>query len=132
MKKTVLCYAITFGVGLAAAFGIACAIGLFSSGDATVVMQKLSDACLAVGVVLFGVGLLIFCANHGAFDMLVWGLKSGLARLIPGLATKFGKKTYAEYKEERDDRKKPFVFMLLVGLCFIVLAVLFVILYFTL
>lgn len=124
-------YLITFGCGLVVSFSLACILGLFKCKNAAAVYQILSDSTLATGVILFGVGLLTFCGNHGAFDMIGYGLKHGLARLIPGLGTRVGKKTYAEYREEREDRKKSFGFLLLVGIFFLVLAVLFVILYMT-
>ena len=124
-------YVVTLGCGLVVSFSLACILGLFQCGSVAAVYQTLSDSTLATGVILFGVGLLTFCGNHGAFDIIGFGLKNGLARLIPGLGTRVGKKTYAEYKEERAERKKSFGFLLLVGIFFLVLAVGFVILYMT-
>lgn len=126
MKKKVLYYAIAIGAGLAVTFAIACLIGLFKSEDTAAVFRKLADASTVTGILTFGIGLLTFCGNHGAFDMIGWGVKNGLKMLIPMASLKANKKTYAEYKEERAANPKPFKFLLLTGAVFLVLAIVFI------
>lgn len=130
MKKKLLSYLIAVSAGLAAAFGIACLLGLFSSENTADVFKKLSDASLVTGILIFGIGILTFCSNHGAFDMVSWGLKNAFRMLIPGGALHSEKKSYAQYREERAAKPKPFKFLIAVGAIFIVLAVIFVICYF--
>lgn len=130
MKKKLLSYTIAIVAGLAVTFAIAALIGLFESDSASEVFKKLSDAALVTGVVIFGIGLLTFCSNKGAFDMVWWGLKGAARMLIPGGALKEEKKTYAQYREERAAKPRSFKFLLIVGAVFLALAVLFVILYY--
>lgn len=130
MKKKLLQYSIAVAAGLAVSFGLACLLGLFQSQNAVDVFKKLADACTVTGILVFGAGILTFCANHGAFDMVLWGLKGAVRMLIPGAALREEKKSYAEYREARAAKQKPFKFLLVVGAVFVLLSVIFVLAFF--
>ena len=116
MKK-IRKYLITLIVGLAAVLGIAWAKDLFSQTDPGTICHILCDVFFAVGTVITCVGLLIFSANEGSFDMLSYGMSS----FIDLFRTKSKKKyaTFFDYKESRADKKHSFGFLLICGLLFV-------------
>ena len=128
--KPWLKYLITFGVGAVMAFLSAWALGLFSAEGATDVMKALSDGCAIAGVLLFGVGLLVFASNAGMFSMISYGAIS-FVNAFRRDVSKRKYKTYYDYTEAKKEKKKKFSHLLLTGLAFIALAVFFLILYYS-
>ena len=72
MKKIILRYSITFGVGLIIALVIMLSKSIFSQDNAKNVHHILTDAFFVPGVVICGYGLLVMASNGGTFDMLVY------------------------------------------------------------
>lgn len=126
--KKVLPYLITAVVGAAAAVLIIC----LKSVWALPVREKmgvLSDAFFVPGIVLAGVGLLIFASNGGVFDMLAYSVIM-LFNLFKRDLSKRRYKDYYEYRCAKKDRKRDTAFILIVGAAYIVLAAIFLIAYY--
>lgn len=88
-------------------------------------MRYFTDSFFAVGVICAGFGLLVFASNGGAFDIIVYGV----ARFF----SLFKKKpndvkyvTYYDYHIAKAERKKTeFLFLIIVGLVFIGISMIF-------
>lgn len=115
-------YLITMGAGLIAVLLIAIAKDVFVQTDPKTVFHILCDAFFAIGVVMTGVGLLIFTTNEGVFDGLVYGVSLFIGMFKKDLNRKY--KNLYEYKESRAGKKVAFGFLLICGL--IILAIAFV------
>jgi len=118
---------------LTAAAGLVMALTVFlvrgGGGTAQEVMQSLSDAFFVSGVLIFGCGLLIVGANGGVFDMLTYGVGSLFNVLRPDV-TKRKHRTYYDYTEAKSKHKSPYSHFLIWGGALLLLALLFLALYY--
>jgi hypothetical protein len=96
-------------------------------GDRT--LACLSDGAFVAGVILLGVGILVWVSTTGFFDMLAYGMR-GLGRaLLPFLGLR-KHENYYEYKQEKAEKRHPItaavpvsgIFWLLLGGLFLTLA----------
>lgn len=127
--KRALPYLISAIFGIVIFLIIIFAKKITSAGETHVVMQILSDACFVPGVLLAGVGLIIFASNGGAFDMLAYAVIRFFDLFKRDVRNKKYKDFY-EYREAKKDKKRGMAFMLIVGAVFIVLASIFLIVYY--
>ena len=132
MKK-VLPYLITAAIGAAIAILIMFAVYRVqtyapTAENAKNIMKILSDSFFVPGVILSGVGLIIFASNGGAFDMLAFAFIRFFDLLRKDVKGKY--KDYYEYRQAKKDRHTKMFFMLAVGLVFIAIAVVFLIVYY--
>ena len=127
MKKA-LPYLITTAVGAVITIAIIFGRGITKATDIVTISHILSDGFLVPGVILAGVGLLIFASNGGAFDMLAYAgiLLISIFKKNPQ-DRKY--KDFYEYRQAKKEKKRGFAFMLIVGLAFIAVSVIFVIVY---
>ncbi len=115
--KMYLPYLICFGLGGA----VFLAMILFNriwTLTGSEVFQLLSDACLLPGVLIGGVGLLVFASNDGFFNMLAYGFIHFFDLFRPNVRNE-RYRNYYEYKQAKAGRKHPFAHMLIVGLFFL-------------
>ena len=109
---------------------LVCAIPFngYSGGDAKPLVGAWSSAFTVPGIICLGVGLLIWCTNEGAFDMLSYGVKS-LFRLFKKDVKdrKYG--GYYEYQQARKNKKKPFLYMVVVGGAYLLVGIILTIIY---
>ena len=127
--KKALPYIITAVIGVIIFIIIICVKNIWDAGEAYVVMQILSDAFLVPGVLLAGLGLIIFASNGGVFDMLAYGIMT-IFWTLQRDPTKRRYKDFYEYREAQKGKKRGMAFMLIVGSAFILLAIIFLIVYF--
>lgn len=106
-------YFITALVGLVAALLILVLKGTY-----------LSDALFVPGVLLLGVGTLLFASNGGAFDMLAFGVIK-LLDLYKRDLTKVKYRTFYDYRQAQKDKKRSFDYLLIVGAAMVVVASVF-------
>lgn len=108
---------------------ISSAQGLFKQTDKSEIFKILSDAFFIPGVLVFGMGALIWCGNEGTFDMLAYGVRQffGLFKRNP-LDEKY--KSFYDYREAKKQRKKSFGYLLIIGGCCLALSALFAYLYY--
>ncbi len=97
------------------------------------VMEILSNIFLVVGVMLTGLGLLIFASNYGSFDMLSYGSKLVFNLICSEKKRKEFHKRYPDYYAyytEKRQVKVKYSYLLKIGIVFILLSVLFTILFY--
>ena len=123
MKK----YLITLFVGFAAAFGIAYSKDILAQTDLKTIFHILTDSFCVPAVMIMGIGSLVFVSNEGGFDALSYGLTSFFDLFRKEKKNKF--RTFYDYKESRAEKSMPFAFMLISGLVFVALTVIFLLLY---
>ena len=126
--KKALPYLITATVGIIIFIIIICVKKIWNADETYAVMHILSDASFVPGVMLAGMGLIIFASNGGAFDMLAYATIRFFDLFRRDVRNKKYKDFY-EYREAKKDKKRGMAFMLIVGAAFIVLAGIFLIVY---
>lgn len=116
-------YIVTAMVGLALALAVMGIRGGYGETDQALLLQALCDACFVAGILLSCVGLLIFVAGDGMFDMLSYGVRRLLRLVLPQEKQDQFPKTFFDYREmKHSGGKAPFGFLLVVGLAYILLA----------
>ena len=92
-------------------------------------MKILCDGFFVPGVVILGFGLLVVASNGGTFDMIVYGTKK-FFDLFRRNAYKRVNETFYEYKKAKSDKKIEFLYMIITGLVFIAISIIFLVLYY--
>lgn len=91
--------------------------------------RYLSDGFFVAGLLLTGVGSLIWVFSTDFFDIFAYGFKSLLV-LCTAIVKPTDHQTFYEYKLSRDKkRKKASYFILIVGLVFLTLALICLLIY---
>ena len=98
--------------------------------DPLVKYLNLADSFSIPAVVMIMAGLLVWVSSQGGFDMISYGLLRAKDSLIPG--SKHNGEQYYDYKV-RQDKKRPkgYSFMFISGGIYLVPAIIFNILYYT-
>lgn len=125
--KRILPYLITALIGAAAAVLVICLKSVWAL-PVRERMGALSDAFLLPGAILAGVGLLIFASNGGVFDMLAFAALM-FFNLFRRDMSKRKYKDFYEYREAKKGKHRDMAFMLIVGLVYIAVSVIFLIIY---
>ena len=143
VKTSILQYSITFGVCLLLCIGY-CFLAGIHKDFATVVKLTgwhinnetskcffiFTNASFTIGVVCACVGLFVVANNEGAFDMLIYGMGRFFS-LFKKDPTRVRFKTFYDYRMYKSgEPKKSFLFLLLVGVFYILLSMLFLYLYY--
>lgn len=88
----------------------------------------LCDAFTVPGLLTLNVGILVWISTKGGLDALSWAVTNMVFSLIPGMAYK--RESYGDYKERKNaNRAKGYGFLMLTGLAFLVIALVFGLLY---
>lgn len=117
-------YIITFGVGLLFVLLIVILKDIFKTNDPKTVFHILTDAFFSVGILILGFGLLIFASNGGTFDMLSYGFIK-LIDVFRRDLSKVKYKTFYDYKVDKHESNKPFLYLVIVGIVFLLIAFIF-------
>jgi len=118
-------YIITALIGLAIALAVTALRGGFTSEVSEQVFSAVCDGCFAAGALLGCVGLLVFVADDGFFDLMNYGVQRALRLVLSQKRQSGFPRTYYEYHQlKRGTRKGSPSFILVVGLCWLALAVL--------
>lgn len=131
MRAKLLRYGISVAVGVILSLLIMILKGIFTETDSVQIFNILSDSFLVPGVLLAGVGLLVFASNGGIFDMLAYGILLIGYKFMRDV-TKRKYRTYYDYKESRKGKKRDMAFLLIVGIIFIVISAVMLIPYYIL
>ena len=91
------------------------------------ILRALGDAFFVPAVVLLGVAGITFAANDGTFDSFGYSLKFVFFNHYPSAGEA---ESFADYREKKHQNPKNPLNLLLAGLIFLVLAVVFVIVYY--
>lgn len=125
-------YAVTAGIGLVVTVLVMFQRGFALTLPAYAIAGTVSDGAFFTACVIGGVGVLMWVATTGFFDMLSYGMQGLWYRLTPFMHSK-GQGTFYDYKQERIAKRKigrNFVWH--VGLGFLVLASIALALYYAL
>ncbi len=123
-------YIVTAMVGLALAMAVMGIRGGYGATDQALLLQALCDACFVAGILLVCVGLLIFVAGDGMFDMLGYGVRKLLRLVLPQEKQDQFPKTFFDYREmKHGGGKAPFGYLLLVGAGYLLLAAVMLVMY---
>ena len=126
--KTIWKYLITFAVGAVFTVIMLVIFGTFGKTAPAAVFQDLADSFFVSGFVLFGAGMLVFLTNGGAFDALGFGFVKLIDSFRKNVRnTKY--QTYYDYANEKKSEQRSFLHIVLVGIGFIAVAVVFYFLY---
>lgn len=127
-RKIFSLYSVVFGIGLLMAMGVCSSKNMLSQSTSDMI-KILSDAFLLPAAMLCGLGGLIFISNTGSFNMMVYGTKSFFYRIFKRdeFLERYG--NYYEYNKEKAKERAPFSYILIPGILFMILAVLFSTLY---
>ncbi|MBE6684130.1 MAG: DUF3899 domain-containing protein [Ruminococcaceae bacterium] len=124
MKKKLLQYGICGAIGAVIAVFMMAFNGLFQVSEASAkdVMAIVSDALFLPGALLASIGVLLWVAKEGLFDMISYGVRWAAHSLVPVI--KLESRTFYEYKVEKDKKRRPVpYFVIIVGLVYIALAI---------
>ncbi len=129
-KGGIVKYAVTAVIGGLIAWG---AFSLRDFGGAQSPAEKyriLCDSFTFPGLMLILTAALIALSNEGAFLGIGYAVRYALYGLIPGLGSR--QETYAEYIERKTEkgRVKGYGFILHVGLAYLLLALVFLLLFY--
>ncbi len=124
--KALIKYGVTLAVGCLLTLWIVWAKDGFHQTELSAVFHILCDAFFVSGTVITSAGLLVFSTNEGTFDMLAYGVQSFLGMFRSNHTKKY--ETFYDYRVARNEKKIPYLFLILCGLLF--LAIAFVMYYF--
>lgn len=127
--KTVYKYLITVAVGLVITFIALLARDIFNLTATVDFMKAFCDAFFVSGVVLVCVGGLVFVSNGGVFDMITYGVKN-LFWLFKKNPADRKYKDFYEYREAMKEKKRSYGYMVIVGLAYIAVSLIFLALYY--
>ena len=116
-------------IGLVIALIICFIKGLFKVTDRSEIYRILCDAAFIPGAVLTGVGLLSFINKDGTFDGLGYSFSSMFRVLRNYKHDENAPKSYYEYKEKVKNKRKTAWHLVIVGLGYIAVAIVFMFLY---
>lgn len=124
---------VTLLIGLAMAVGVLLSRGTFSATDSQTLLKDFSDAFFVPGVLITGMGALVFVSVQGVFDMMSFGVKKVLALVRSEEYRAKQPKTYYDYLKLQEERPRTaYGFLLRIGGVFLLLAVVLVVLHSTL
>ena len=107
-------------------FGLAACVVVSNWDSGFSLPHLLCDGCFAAAVLLLGSGALTYCGNHGAFDMMGYGLRATVGLVVRSLEPETD---YFTYCKEKAEERKPFGHLLIAGLVYLVLAGVFMVVY---
>ena len=115
-------YGAALGAGALISIAAAFARGFAAGQPGYLAARYFSDGFFVAGLILSGLGGLIWISSTGFFDMLSYGFHSLLV-LFSGLKKPETHESFYDYKTRRDERRgKPQFFILIVGLGFLALS----------
>jgi hypothetical protein len=89
----------------------------------------LCDGFFVAAVVLLGSGGLAFCSAKGGLDMLGYGVSSLFNMFLHAGRKDAREEDYYTYVQRKAENRKPYAHTLMAGLCYLVLAVIFLVIY---
>ncbi len=119
-------YLIDVLIGIAIGIGVFAVKGGFDAADRIQILYTFCDAFFVPGVLLLGFGTLLFCADDGVFDMVSYGTMKVINLVRSEKRRSSFPKTFYDYRVmKQEGRNGGFGHLLIVGVIFLVVAVLF-------
>lgn len=130
IKLNIIKCAVTAAVAGGVAFTVAILNDIGNSPSVSESYRILSNAFTVPGVILIMIGVLLYISSTGAFDALSYGLGRFARSLIPGAQYKDEK--FYDYKMRKNEKRASgYSCVFFVGAAFTLVAILFLILYYT-
>lgn len=120
--KNIKKFWVSFIVCSICTFLIAWSRGIFTRTAPVHVFRILSDSFLVVGILASCIALLIFVSNEGTFDSIAYGLQTFWGFFRKDMSRRYD--TFYDYREAKQEKKVPFLFLLACGGFFLLMAVL--------
>lgn len=131
-KKEAVRYIITAAIALLIAWPVATYRGMGAEQSAAWNARCLSDGFFTAGLLLTGLGALIWISTTGFFDMFSYAFHSLLVLFSP-LRKPSEHESFFDYKQAKDmKRGKPLYFMVIVGVACLLVSVICLVLYYKL
>ena len=118
MKKY-LRYILSFLFGALVVLGVCSLKGVFHTADPVRALRALCDGFFLAGILLCGVGLLVFVGNNGFFDTLSYASRTVINLFMPGPFKLHPKISFAEYRMQKHEKASPYGFLVAVGSIFL-------------
>lgn len=128
-KITWIKYVATVVVGAVIALLVCILKGLFKTTDQATILRILSDAFTVAGILLFGFGMLSLVAKEGVFDGISYSFRTMRKIRRNYVDDEKSPKSYYEYKEAAKKKRKIAWHLVIVGLGYIAVAIVFIILH---
>lgn len=93
-----------------------------------VLYKDLCDAFSVPGIIMVCFGLLLIATNGGTFDILAYGMIRFFG-LFQKDVTKVKYRTFYEYRKAQQEKRRPFVYVLIIGGAFLLVGVAFMLVY---
>ncbi len=125
-------YVIAAAMGLLIALSVCLFKGVFQETDPALIVRYLSDAFLAPGVLLTGIGRLSFLKKEGTYDGLFYSfhsMRASFARRYDDEARKDMARTYYDYKQNVKGKRKVAWHLIIVGGVFLLAAIVLTIIF---
>lgn len=110
----------------------------FGSADrGHTIVHRLCDGSFAAGMLLGGMGVILYCANKGAFNLFGYGARFGLNLILPIFgknpwAANGERETYYDYCERKSEQEpKPVSHLLIAGGLYLAIAAVLLVIYLT-
>ena len=131
LRNILLKYGITIFVGALMAYAVIELHGYATAATAAERYMILSNAFTIPGVILIMCWALVFVANEGAFEGISYAVTYAIKFLIPGTGSN-KQERYSGYVERRRSKGKTkgFGFLFFVGAAFLVVAIVFIVLFY--
>lgn len=121
-------YLIKFSIMIVISIIIIITKDIASKETAADIFNVLTDAFTVPGILFVCFGLLIMCANQGTFDMLSYGCQA-LFAVFKKDPTERKYRTFADYREAKAEKNKPFSSYIISGLIYIAIGIIMFIVY---
>lgn len=125
--KALIKYLITMVAGLLITGWIAFSRGILEQTAPVNIYHILCDSFFVVGTLVAAIGALIFVSNEGAFDPIVYGLRSFFN--IFKKREKRNMESYYDFRMARSAHKFPFGFILICGMILLAVSAVMYVLY---
>ncbi len=127
-------YLVATGIGLVAAFAIACWRGVLELTELSKILSAISDGFFVMGVVYLGFGLMLLIVNEGILDIIGFGFKSLIYLFTPRRLDRDsgGYYEYRMKKKEERAQKRVSAHIAWIGAAFILVSVILVVVYYNL
>lgn len=122
-------YIITSAVTIVIAFMVGLAENIFHVSSGIALLKILSNMFFVSGVLIFGVGGIVWCTNKGTFRIFGYTGKCFLLLFQTSDKKIANRQSFPDYCEEKDKKNKPFAHFLLIGLAAICLGLIFFVIY---
>lgn len=130
-KSKILSYLIGTLIAIVLTVSLAIGFGAFSAPNVSLMFAYLSNATFITAVFYCGVGVLAWISTTGFFDIFSFGFKSLKYLFTPAKRDRSegGYYEYAMEKREKNRTKMSTGFILVIGIVFLVISIVFLVLW---